>query len=192
MTSAFIAEAHRRRTRMTIRIWEHDCCGDMYWSAAARCDRCGEIATTLVRNLSIAEAMAGHPLLQLEVPQPQPANPVGPGQQSNKTYEPTTIPKATSVSSAPALLTPREVGSETGSTRRDSQDEDRAAVPILFWFGVGVSVMLGIYASEEATGGNDNAAIALAIAAAFTPLAVLCGLIDGRLVRRAGHLFRRS
>lgn len=193
MTSAFIAEALRRRTRMTLRIWEHECCGDMYWSAAPRCDRCGEIATTLVTNLSVAEAMAGHPLLPLEPPRALPASAIAAAQQPGTT-QPKKVPDAATAAAtppSPVPLPPRKVESGSARTRRDSND-DRRAVSILFWCGVGVSLLLGIYASEEATRGNGNEAIALAVAATSTPLAVLCGLIDGRLLRTVGRLFRRA
>ena len=159
------AEIHRRRTRMTLRIWEHDCCGDIHWSAMPRCDRCGESSSTLVSNLSVAEAMAGHPLLPLQIPQPRPHRPV-------------------------AATSPATEGESKARSRGDSHTDDHAAASTLFWLGVVASFALGSCAFIASSQGNETGTIALAIAAGTTPLAVLCGVIDGRLSRLLGRLFR--
>lgn len=42
----------------TLRLWEHACCGDRYWSGGRLCDRCGVIAYAVVDRVSVAESMA--------------------------------------------------------------------------------------------------------------------------------------
>ena len=42
----------------TLRLWEHACCGDRYWSAGERCDKCGAAAFAVATRISLADAMA--------------------------------------------------------------------------------------------------------------------------------------
>lgn len=127
MTSSFLAEAHRRQTRMTLRIWEHECCGDMYWSGGSRCDRCGEISTTLVTNLSVAEAMAGHPLLPLRFqPKAPPAAAETP--QPQTTAQPPLMSTSVAIQTTPALLVapPTRVSAEVQRQTTQSQRGEQA------------------------------------------------------------------
>jgi hypothetical protein len=38
-------------------LWNHVCCGDRYWDALERCDRCGSAGEQLVFRVSFEEAM---------------------------------------------------------------------------------------------------------------------------------------
>ena len=38
-------------------LWNHQCCGDRYWDALERCDRCGSPGDQLVFRVSLEEAM---------------------------------------------------------------------------------------------------------------------------------------
>ena len=41
-----------------LRLWEHACCGDRYWSGGRRCDKCGVEAYAVVNRVSLADSMA--------------------------------------------------------------------------------------------------------------------------------------
>jgi hypothetical protein len=45
------------KDRLLHPLWNHQCCGDRYWDALARCDRCGCAGKQLVFRVSFEEAM---------------------------------------------------------------------------------------------------------------------------------------
>lgn len=195
MTRPLLTPDYRRRTKITVPVWEHRCCNDVHWSATRRCDRCGNTAAAYYKDLSIAEAMAGRRLQPPPDPPPLPRPaPAPPPPPSPPRYTAPALPPAP-VNIAPPSSSPPPAVNTSATDVHAGRDTDGLAKPLVFllwWLSGSVSVVMGLGAAVEFSDRDYVTSVLFGVGALSAPASVLYAVVEGCLGRFGRGRFLRA